>query len=224
MDKQTLNTVSSLVAEDVLAVKANAPNEGESLQDYVARVYPEFEAAVSASGNSVVTEIANDSADPLKNAISKLEIRRLLAEAYCEVNDPFEVEAPEEATVADILAHNEVQGTEKQLRKIMGDVAFDAYIKKLRTPKSDGLSKTQVAKLREEHMARYEPLFPSEKEYTHNNGGTTRDYHWQASLQGEFVEDHERFLSEFGLSDSFPVEPEVESESEASDSEADAEG
>lgn len=214
MDKKSLNIVSTLVSFDSIP-KAK---KGESFDDYINRSYPEFEKAVSKSKNPVISEIESDSKKPLNNAISKLEPRKLLVERFCEVNDKFELEAPKEATVDDILEFNDINGTEAELRKIMGDKGFEKFISKMKTPSKNGMTQTEINELKDEHYAKYEPCLPSKKSYDHNNGGETRDYHWQASLQQKFVDDHDRFLNHYGLNDSFP-EFETEEKSENSEEE-----
>lgn len=211
MDKQTLNVISQLVAEDAIP-KAK---KGEDLDKYVQRAYPKFEEAVSKSDNSIISEIEKDSEDPLKNAVSKLEVRRMLVKRFCQVNDPFDIEPPKEATTSDILEFNGVKGSEKELKDIMGKEAFEDYINRLKTPKKDGLTQTEIKQKREQHYAKYEPAFPSEKRYSHNTGGTTRGYHWQSDLQDAFLQDHVDFLLHFDLEDSFPVIEEEEPEQPA---------
>lgn len=208
MDKKSLNIVSHLVAFDSIP-KAK---KGEKFETYVKRAYPAFEKAVSKSENPIISEIEKDSADELKNAISKLEPRKLIVERFCATNDPFELEPPKEATTADILAFNDINGTEKELRAIMGNDGFDKFISKMKTPSKDGLSATEINRKRDEHYAEYLPALPSKKEYSHNSGGETRDYHWQASLQDEFVKDHNSFLTAYDLEDGFVI---VESDTDA---------
>lgn len=210
MDKKTLNTVSELVAQESIP-KAK---KDEKFEDFVSRVYPNFEDFVSNSNNSVIAEIKNDSEDPLKNAISKLEVRRMLVKQYCRVNDSFDIEPPKEATTAEILEFNGVEGSEDELKSIMGESAFNDYLERLKTPKKDGLTQTEINEKREAHYAKYEPAFPSEKSYSHGSGGTTRGYHWQADLQEQFLNDHQEFLDHFGLSDSFPEVEEQEEQEE----------
>lgn len=220
MDKQTLNTVSMLVALEAI----DPASEGEDFNDYVSRVYPEFEEFVLGSDNSVISEIESDSEDALRNAISKLEVRRVIVQRYCAVNDKFDIEPPKEATDQEILDHNGVEGTVDELKQIMGKSAFADYLKRLKTPKKDGLTQTEINEKREQHYAQYEPVFPAQKSYSHGNGGTTRKYHWEKDLQGEFLEDHQAFLDAFDLSDSFPVieEDEPESEEQGEPAESDA--
>lgn len=217
MDKSTLNTVSELQAFEAIP-KAK---EGEKLEDYVKRAYPQFEESVSKSKNPVVLSIASDSEDEMRNAISKLSVRTRIVELYCQANDPFTLEPPKEATDEDILKFNGVQGSAEQLQEIMGAEAFEAYLKKLKTPKKDGISKRELDQKRDDHYGKYEPVMPSSKEFTHGSGGTTRGYHWDGSIQTQYLSDHQNFLSAFGLTDSFPVieaekeaEPEPESEKE----------
>lgn len=211
MDKQKLNLVSELIAYDEIP----SAKKGETLEAYVSRAYPVFDSSVEKSSNPVVKQVQEDCKDELMNAIAKLPVRRLLVSRFCQANDPFTLEPPKEATTADILEFNGVKGSEADLKKIMGDEAFEAYINKLKTPKKDGMSQTEINREREKHYAKYEPLMPSEKSYSHNGGGTTRDYHWQGSIQGLYVEDHNNFLAKFNVSDQFVVIPEPEEEGEA---------
>lgn len=216
MDKKTLNTVSELVAVEAIP-KAK---KDETFEEFVNRVYGSFEEFVEKSNNSVISEIQSDSRDPLKNAISKLEVRKTLVKQFCRVNDPFDIEPPKEATTAEILEHNGVKGSEDMLKEAMGEDAFNDYLERLKTPKKDGLTQTEVNEKREEHYAQYEPAFPSEKTYSHGSGGSTRGYHWQSDLQSEFLTDHQNFLDHYGLSDSFPKVEEEEADTESEDTES----
>jgi hypothetical protein len=213
MEKQTLNVVSSLIAFDAIP-KAK---KDESMKDYVQRAYPEFEKAVENSSNPIIQEVKSDSEKDLHNAISKLEARIMLTRRYCQVNDPFLLEPPKEATVEEILEHNGIAGSPDDLRKIMGDEPFEKYIQSLRTPKKDGLTPTKIREEEEKHYAKHEPLYPCIKEFTHNNGGTTRGYHWQSSLKDVFIQDHERFLNEYGVTDTFVKVEEPEAEEPEND-------
>lgn len=213
MDRKSLFVVSGLLAFDAIP-KAKKDEEFEA---FVKRAYPELEKTASKSSNPVIQDFVTDCKDPLLNAIGKIEAKWQIVRNYCAVNDPFKLVAPKEATVEEILQHNGVKGSVSDLKKIMGDEAFDNYIERLRKPKKDGLTQTQIKEKEIEHFSKYEPVFPSEKEYTHGSGGTTRGWHWQSAIQDQYLAEHEAFLKEFGLEDSFPVYPEPETESDSDD-------
>lgn len=209
MQKQTLNTVSELIAVESIP-KAK---KGEKIGEFVQRAYPLFEQFISESSNPVINEVQSDSEDALKNAVSKLEARIQLVKQFCRVNDPFDIEPPKEATVQEILEHNGIEASAEKMQEVMGAEQFEEYVNHLKEPKKDGLTKTEIAQKREEHYAQYTPVFPSEKTYTHNgNEGTTRGFHWQSSIQDEYLKDHLAFLDAFDLNDSFPVIEETDEE------------
>ena len=147
----------------------------------------------------------------------------MLVKQFCRVNDSFDIEPPKEATTEEILEFNGVKGTPDMLKDAMGEEAFNDYLERLKTPKKDGLTQTEINEKREAHYAKYEPAFPSEKSYSHGSGGTTRGYHWQSDLQEEFLKDHNNFLNEYGLSDSFPEIEEQEEQEESAEKDSDSE-
>lgn len=212
MDKKSLNHVAELISFECLP-KAK---KGESLEEYVKRAYPKFEEFILKSENPVISQIEGDLKNPVRNAAARVSLRHRLVENWCKVNDPFELEPPKDATTDEILAHNGVESDSEALKKAMGADAFEAYIKGLKTPKKDGLSAKEVAEKRDAHFGQYEPVMPSKKEYTHGTGGETRDYHFDGSLQVQFLNDHENFLNALNLEDTFP-ENEADESEKASD-------
>ena len=213
MDKKSLSTISSLIAFEAIP-KAKKDEEFEA---FVKRAYPEFDKYVQENSNPTIQEMASDMKDELMNAIAKLSARTVIVERFCAVNKPFQLEAPKDATVQEILELNGVAGKEKDLRKIMGDSAFESYISNLKKPKKDGLTQTAIREKREEHYAEFEPVFPSEKEYTHGTGGSTRGYHWQSNLKDAYLSDHKNFVNSFGLEDTL-VETKSEEKQEEQES------
>jgi len=219
MKKGELNTVSELVAfESIPQAK-----DGESLEDYIQRAYPAFEQFVGNSENPVIKEIKENSVKELHNAISKLSARRMLVKRWCMKNDPFDVQPPEEATDAEILDHNDIEASVEQMIDVMGEDNFRDYIDRLKTPKKDGHTQTEIRQMSEEHHGKYEPAYPSEKEYTHGSGGTTRKFHWEKALKDQFRQDHQKFLNEYGLEDSFPETESEDAEQEQEPAETDSE-
>lgn len=194
MDKQAIDTLSRLIAfETIPTAKKN-----EKLETFVKRAYTQFTDGLGDSENPVIAELAEKlSRDVLYESVAGLNARRRIVANWCRTNDPFEVPEPSEATDQEILDHNDIEGTPEQLTEIMGKKGYEKLLKKLRTPKKDGKTKTEIRQEREEHFAQYEPAFPSKKEYSHNSGGTTRRFHWQKNIQQEFVDDHKAFLKEY---------------------------
>lgn len=211
MDKKALYIVSEILIDDAI------PNakKGEKFEDYLKRGFQSFADFVEkrASENSAIEDyLKTVSRNNLYNAIAMVPVRSAIVGNFCKVNDPVEITEPEEATTADILEHN---GLPKDLEKSMDADAFQNLIKKLKTPKSQGLTATERREMIENHHAKYEPAFPSEKEYSHGTGGTTRGWHWEADLQDEYLKDHERFTSKYKLDDRFYSEPEPEKAEES---------
>lgn len=199
MDKQTLNTFTESVAYNVIP----APEQDEEFDEYVQRAYPLFEEHIAVTDNPVESEIEGASQNPQRNAASKLAVRRRIVELYCQHRDPVGIEE-DEVTVDDILNFNDIDATAEELKSQMGAKGFNNMVKGLQSPKEDKMTETEKRQKRQAHYAGYQPCWPSEKEHDHNSGGTTYKFHWAGDLQQEFVEDHQLFLDEFDLSDSFP--------------------
>lgn len=217
MDKQTLNLLSESVAYNQI----DSPNEGESIEEYVQRVYPQFEEYVTQTGNPIESDIEQASKEPKRNAASKLAVRRRIVEVWCEHRDPVGIDDDDEVTDQDILDLNDIDMKAEDLKEQMSTKGYNNMLKGLKQPSSDGLTETEKRKQRNEHYAGFQPIWPSLKEHSHNSGGKTYKFHWAAELQDEFVADQLTFLDEFGLSDSFP-EYEEEADVDAK-AEADAE-
>lgn len=205
MNKQNLVAISN-----VLAGFASLPQtkKGEDLREYTKRAYTAFDNFLQKQSEQI-DEVADFvdtiSKKAIYNAIAKIPIRRKIVEEFCKVNDPLEIQEPEEATTEEILEFN---GMPKNLGEQMENDAFENLIKKLKTPKSDGITKTEAAKLAEEHFGKHEPVMPSEKKYTHGKGGTTRKYHWESEIQDLYLEDHLKFAESIGIEDRFHSEEE----------------
>jgi hypothetical protein len=214
MDKSTLNKVVELVSYNSVP-KAD---KDESFEAFVKRSFETFTEKISKNKNPVIIEAVKDMSDPLKNAVAMVAVRTAIVENFCRVNDSFELEPPKDATVDEVLKNNGVEASEKQMRQIMGDEPFEKYLKSLKKPKSDGLSKREIEKERILHNAKYEPCYPSEKSFEHGSGGTTRGFHWEGALQPAYIEDQKSFIEAYNLQEPFVVYPD-DKDSEKSDSE-----
>lgn len=209
MNKQNLVPVSNLLSGFATLPE---PKKGEKIETYAKRAYNSFDDFLQKQAE-IIDEVA-DFVDTINkkglyNAVSKVPIRRKIVAEFCKVNAPLEIQEPEEATTEEILEFN---GLPKNLGEQMDDEQFQNLIKKLKTPKSDGITKTEAQKMREEHYGKFEPVMPSEKSYTHGNGGKTRKYHWESEIQDLFLSDHENFTNSLKIEDRFHTVESDESE------------
>lgn len=211
MNKQTLNDLSKLITE----LTPFKPNKKEDLNSFVKRAYDGiYDKLEDLSDKETIQSIISDLESDMQTAVFALPVRRSIVEAWCKANDPVEISEPEDASDDDILAHNGFTASAEEMQKVMPKKDFENLMAKLRVPKSKGLGKREREAIIERHYAKYQPLFPSEKTFTHNgNEGSTFGYHWAGAIQDEYVADHQKFVAEFDLSDRFiKVEDETESE------------
>jgi len=209
MNKQNLIPVSNVLAGIATLPE---PKENEKLENYAKRAYQSFDNFLEKTAKEI-DEVADFvdtiSKKALYNAVAKVPIRRKIVAEWCEKNDPIEIKEPEEATAEEILEFN---GLSSNLGDQMESEQFSNLIKKLKTPKSDGITKTEAQRLREEHHGKREPVMPSEKSYTHGNGGKTRKYHWESDIQDLFLSDHIKFIDSLDIEDRFHTVESEESE------------
>lgn len=207
-------------------------NEGESLEEFTRRAYPEFDSFIEDRQENPVYEdlkksiiyedFESDSA--IRNAVARLFVRTRIVEKWCQVNKPFEVQEPESKSDEDLVAEHIAGGIDAVsiLKENMGEEQFAAYAKGFRQPKSKGKSATQVRLERLEHYAKNGgDVWPSKKTAEHNgNQSETYYFHWDANIQSQYPEDHKRFLESLGLEDAtYQPKPEEPENGESDDSE-----